>query len=348
MITKKHFILSLAWLGFASIAPAAGEDSQASSQGEDASAAKSDNASSQGQDASAAKSDNASSQGQDASAAKSDNASSQGQDASAAKSDNSNNESASQASPIQSAARPYKLSIDAPVQLAGSDAAAKAFQTSVLPGMIAMEQKLLPEYRSESPQYLSSISFDPSKLVLSADSSARVYFLGEGAGYQNTLGISTTNAGPTSPGAALIFPNASSSVGFGGGGTALRSAGEPLLAGDFVDLGTLKAGTALDFFLIANGAVGGSDFVSTNQSLNKDGIVHAVAMSTPGSPYLIISFEDMVGGGDHDYNDVYFALALGNTNVAHLIGLGAPEPSLALGALMAGGALCGFGRRRRA
>ena len=257
----------------------------------------------------------------------------------------------SQVSPVQSPARPYNLSIDAPVQLAGSDAAAKAFQTNVLPGMIATELKLLPEQKYESPSYLSSISFDPSKLVLSSDTAARVYFLGEGAGYQNTLGISTTNSGPLSPGASLIFPNASSSVGFNGSGKPVRSTGEPLLPGDFVDLGTLKAGTALDFFLISNGAVGGKDVLSTNKSLNADGIIHAVALSTPGSPYLVISFEDMVGGGDHDYNDVYFAVDLGSattSSVAKLVSLGAPEPSLALGALLAGGAMFGFSRRRMA
>jgi len=251
-------------------------------------------------------------------------------------------------SPVQSPARPYGLSIDAPVQLAGSDAAAAAFQANVLPGMISTEQTLLPEYRNESSQYLSTISFDPSKLVLSADTTARAYFLGEGAGYLNTLGMSTTNAGPQSPGATLIFPNASSSIGFGGSGTPVRSVGEPLLPGDFVDLGNLKAGTALDYFLIANGANGGGTVLSTNKSLNSDGIVHAIAMATPGSPYLVISFEDMPGGGDHDYNDVYFAVERGSANVASIMGMGAPEPSLALGALLAGGILFGCSRRRLA
>ena len=131
--------------------------------------------------------------------------------------------SAQVASPIQSPATPYNLTIDAPVQIAGSDAASADFQANVLPGMMASELKLLPEYRNESAQYLSTIGFDPSKLVLSQDATARVYFLGEGATYKNTLGISTTDLGPQSPGASLIFPNASSSVGLGGSGTPLRS-----------------------------------------------------------------------------------------------------------------------------
>ncbi|MEI7911005.1 MAG: DUF4114 domain-containing protein [Verrucomicrobiota bacterium] len=255
---------------------------------------------------------------------------------------------ASQVSPVQSAARPYNLSIDGLVQIAGSDAAAAAFQANVLPGMLAAETKLLPEYKSHTPQNLATFSLDPSKLVLSVDTIGRAYFLGEGAAYQNTLGISTTDLGPASAGATLIFPNASNPLALGGSGKAIRTPTDPLLPGDFVDLGALKAGTALDFFLIAFGATGGTNFVSTNLSLNKDGLIHAVAMATPGSPYLVISFEDTIAGGDRDYNDVFFAVDIGKANVAHLMGLGAPEPSLALGALMAGGALCGFGRRRRA
>lgn len=254
--------------------------------------------------------------------------------------------SAQQVSPVQSAARPYNLDIIAPVQVAGSDAAAAGFQTHVLPGMLNTVRTLLPDYRSKSAKDLAAISLDPSKLVLGFDSTARVYFLGEGAGYQNTLGISTTGGGPLSPGASLVFPNASSSLGFTGTGTPIRSSSEPLLAGDFVNLGNLKAGTALDFFLIANGALGGKNLVSTNQSLNQDGLVHAVVMATPGSPYLVISFEDMMGGGDRDYNDTFFAVDVGKANVQKLLGLSAPEPSLALGALLTGAVFLGGSRRR--
>ncbi len=250
-------------------------------------------------------------------------------------------------SPVQSAARPYNLSIIAPVQVAGSDAASRAFQTSVLPGMLAAMKTILPEYKSKSAMDLAAISLDPSKLVLSVDTTARVYFLGEGAGYRNTIGISTTGGSPLSPGASIIFPDASSSDGYGGSGSLVRTSNEPLVAGDFVNLGTFKAGTALDFFLIASGATGGRNFSSTNQSLNSDGIVHAVSLAANGSAYLIIGFEDMMGGGDKDYNDVVFAVELGKANVAQLMGLGAPEPSLALGSLCAGVALFAFGRHRR-
>ena len=251
------------------------------------------------------------------------------------------------ASPVQSAARPYNLNIVAPVETAGSDAASKAFQTNVLPGLLDTVKQVLPEYKSHTVANLAAISSGASMLNLSADSTARVYFLTEGAANRNTLGISTTGGGPLSPDAALIFPNASSATGFGGSGSLVRTSNEPLVPGDFVNLGSFKAGTALDFFLIASGATGGTDFFSTNASLNKDGIIHSVTMAANGSTYLIIGFEDLKGGGDRDFNDVVVAIEITPSIVSHIAGLGAPEPSLATGALITALALLGFTRRRR-
>lgn len=255
--------------------------------------------------------------------------------------------SAQTESPVQSAARPYDLDIAAPVMVAGSDEASKAFQTDVLPDMLKLVQTNLAE--SKSLKNLSTIALDPSKLVLSTDSTARVYFLGEGAGYRNSLGFSTTGDGPLGEDAQLIFPEASSAVGYGGTGALVRNSKEPLVPGDFVDLGNFKAGTALDFFLIANGATGGKDFYSTDASENRDGIIHAVSLAANGSAYLIIGFEDMNGGGDKDYNDLVFAVEIGKENVENLTetaGLGAPEPSLPAGMLLTASLVLGFTRRR--
>ncbi|MEI8038719.1 MAG: DUF4114 domain-containing protein [Verrucomicrobiota bacterium] len=251
------------------------------------------------------------------------------------------------ASPVQSAARPYNLNIVGPVEIAGSDAAAKTFQTNVLPGLLDTVKQVLPEYKSHTVADLAAISSGASLLKINADSTARVYFLTEGAGNRNTLGISTTGGSPLSPDAALIFPNASSSTGYGGSGSLVRTSNEPLVPGDFVNLGSFKAGTALDFFLIASGATGGTDFFSTNSSLNKDGIIHSVTMAANGSTYLIIGFEDLKGGGDRDFNDVVIAVEVTPSIVPHIAGIGAPEPSLATGALITCLALLGFTRRRR-
>ena len=61
------------------------------------------------------------------------------------------------------------------------------------------------------------------------------------------------------------------------------------------------------------------------------------------SPYLVMSFEDMAGGGDRDYNDVVFAVDIGAINVKRL--LSTPEPaSWALAISL--GAVALFWRRR--
>jgi len=248
------------------------------------------------------------------------------------------------ASPIQSAARPYGLSIVNTVQVAGSDASSATFQSDVLPGMLDAINLNLSESASVSD--LSSISLDPGKLVLGYDSNVRVYFLGEGAGYRNSLGFTTSGNSPLSPDAKLIFPDASANTGYGGNGSSVRSTSAPVLAGDFVDLGSFTAGTNLDFFLIANGATGGRQFFSTNQAANSDGIIHAVSLAQNGSAYLIIGFEDVLKGGDKDYNDLVFAVEIGRQNVEHLVRLSAPEPSLAIGSALAGVAMFGARRRR--
>jgi len=50
-----------------------------------------------------------------------------------------------------------------------------------------------------------------------------------------------------------------------------------------------------------------------------------VAFALADSPYLLIGFEDMYNGGDLDYNDLLFAVDIGEANVASLPGV--PEPA---------------------
>jgi len=228
-------------------------------------------------------------------------------------------------SPIQSSARPFGLDIVDQVQLAGSDSDSAEFQTDVLPTVNEWINLNLSE--NQAVEVTSSIKLDPSKLSLATASDARVYFVGEGAGYHNTLGFNTGGGGISTGNPLLIFPDASSSSSYYGGvsNTGVRSASAPLLPGDFVDLGTLEAGTQLDFFLISNGANGGTNVFSTDTSVNPDGIDHVVAFALTDSPYLLIGFEDLYGGGDLDYNDLLFVVDIGTTNVEVLTS--APEPS---------------------
>ncbi|MCL4201659.1 MAG: DUF4114 domain-containing protein [Pirellulaceae bacterium] len=237
-------------------------------------------------------------------------------------------------SPIQSAARPFNLKIVDQVALAGSDAASADFSKNTLPTM----QRLIDQNLSERVaitdrgQMGSLIALDPNALRLSVAADVRVYFVGEGAAYHNSLGFNTGGGGIDTGDPLLIFPDASSPVTYLSSGAEPRTRSTPLFPGDFVELGSFDAGTQLDFFLIANGANGGRNIFSTDSRVNSDGIDHVVAFAQVQSPYVLIGFEDMVGGGDRDYNDLLFAVYFGEQNVNTLIrtaalhGVPAPEP----------------------
>jgi hypothetical protein len=251
-------------------------------------------------------------------------------------------------SPVQAAARPYGIEIVDKVSLAGSDEASALFQAKVLPSITQLINTNLSETSKFSQA--NNFSLDPTKLRMAVESASRVYFVGEGAGYRNTLGFNTIEAGQATPttaltdSAQLIFPDATSSVStYNPASTVKRTASNPLLPGDFVDLGTFGAGSMLDFFLIADGASGGKTVWTTSATRNSDRIDHVVAFALPDSPYLVIAFEDLAGGGDRDYNDVVFAVDIGAINVQRL--LSTPEPAtwaLAFGL----GAVAFFWRRR--
>jgi len=240
------------------------------------------------------------------------------------------------ASPVQSSARPFGLDIVDKVQLAGSDEASATFQKSVLPGLNGYLSGALSEGKKVND---NALLLDPSKLKLATDSNVRAYFIGEGAGYENSLGFNTSGGGVTSGDPALIFPNAST------GGR--RTDSTPLQAGDFVDLGKLLGGQKLDFFLIANGATRTPGAVySTDSSVNPDGINHVVSFATIYDSYLVIGFEDLLGGGDRDFNDLLFAIDIGAVNVAALTGTPEPATYMTMGLFLVGGVW--VARRRKA
>jgi hypothetical protein len=222
-------------------------------------------------------------------------------------------------SKTQSASRPFGLEIADSVRRVNSDSRASAFNKDYLKKLGNLDSAAL----SKSLRYgnSSSVMVDPSKLQLSSAYDTRVYFISEGAGYHNTLGFNTSGGGVASGDPQLIFPDASSGNG--------RSTSEPLRSGDFVNLGTMKSGTKLDFFLVANGANGGTNVYSTEDSVNPDGIRHVMshAQIFPGSPYLMLAFEDLYGGGDQDYNDLIVAIDIGAENIEKIVKtIGAPEP----------------------
>ncbi len=238
---------------------------------------------------------------------------------------------------------PFNIPLAGEIKDYKTDKRSREFQRETLWSIKDMLNLNLSE---RNPVNDASIMLDPSKLILSTAADVRVYFIGEGAAYRNTLGFNTSGGDYRNPDSRLIFPNASSLLGTeytqGTLASGKRNADNPLLPGDFVDLGRFSAGTTLDFFLIANGAAGGKNVFSTRTQLNPDRINHAVAFTLPNSPYLIIGFEDLLGGGDRDFNDLLFAVDIGVANVQHLAG---SEP-ITLAMFGALGSLLVVARRR--
>ena len=306
------------------------------SESESVSSAKSED--SKSSESSSSKASSSASKSDDSSNSKSD-------DSGSGKSDSESSKASSGTpSPVQSKADPYGLKVAGEVMIGGSDSASKSFMQNVLPGLNQFVNKALPETKNNTKS--AAFQIDPNKLILATSGNVRAYFVSEGAGYHNAIGLdAVTGKDPrssweevNSDSSRLIFPDASSSTGTltdGTGKSGVRTANEPVLAGDFVDLGKQSAGTKLDFFLMANGArQSWSSIFSGNSALNGDGFKQHVAGFTASlfavpslnSPYIFLSFEDLWGGGDKDINDTIIAIDIGAKNVAAL--LATPEPSM--------------------
>ena len=205
-------------------------------------------------------------------------------------------------SPVQSNVDPLGIPIVGPVLAANSDTTSKQFDQTVLPAALNFVGANLPEGQNNSANP-ALLSIDPSKITLATTVNLQAYFISEGAGYDNTLGFNPNGIGDGGPNARIIFPDIASQEDYNPNPATVygaRTPEEPLLPGDFVNLGTFKAGTSLDFFLIANGANGGTPvYNSGGAAANPDGFDHVRAFTTsPNSPYLFLAFEDLPNGGD--------------------------------------------------
>lgn len=238
-----------------------------------------------------------------------------------------------QVSEFQADARPFGLQPFALVYKSGTDARSLDFNTNAMPFF----KQLINQQLRESANFSGSregFKLDASRLFLrtASDRPIRVYFVHEGAGYHNSLGFSMTPAGSTTEGSrSLIFPDAS----FNGPDSTHRNNDNPLVSGDFVEIGVGGPGIQLDFFCVANGAgkphtFGGTRIFGTwhnNIARNADGIQHVVAFLLPDSPYVLIGFEDIHGGGDLDYNDCLFVIDIGEVNAENLFDVQATLPN---------------------
>ncbi len=200
------------------------------------------------------------------------------------------------------------MPVVSPVMRARSDARSTHFSNTYISTLRQIIDVSLKE--GVVLQNVSTLKLDANKLFLrqQANQSIRVYFLAEGAGYMNTVGFAFTPAGSETAGTPyLVFPNASTG--------SRRTTSTPVMEGDFVDIGRGGNGFQLDFFLISNGANGGTTWLWNDIDKNSDKLQHVVAYHVPGSSLILIGFEDILGGGDLDYNDCLFVVDIGFENI---------------------------------
>jgi Domain of unknown function (DUF4114) len=217
------------------------------------------------------------------------------------------------------------------------------------------------EGRYLSPETIQAKQVDLSKLTLKFDHDAKVFFIGETAGgYRNQLDFKATTGSEVKTG--KIFGDTSCNTGDSGftnfskfcanPNDALEgkvAPDKPLNVGDWVNIGSFKAGTKLDFQLVSNNINGGisengvKGIFGLDQALNPDGLQHVIAYYY--KDYLVLGFEDLWGGGDKDYNDTVFAIDIGKANAGAAANV--PEPSVVAAMFAAAGLGLMKTRRRR-
>ncbi len=181
-------------------------------------------------------------------------------------------------------------------------------------GLLDSINASLPEYQHlpiSHPQYLKS--GNEADIILNELADVWITFVGEGAGYTNSIGYYTYNAA-TPPQTindiskyTIIFPNAS----LGGSGGSMTS-------GDKVKLGRFPAGTGIGWFIVANGWNGTSvvnpPTYYSDPVLNPETLPanrqHTVLLYNNLRGLLLLGFEDQIRNtatsSDEDFNDALF------------------------------------------
>jgi hypothetical protein len=113
-------------------------------------------------------------------------------------------------------------------------------------------------------------------------------------------------------------------------------------AGQVFTLSNIKAGAEIVFGLFVNDT--NSIFFSGNSKRNDDGVNHA-KFSTLENNNVEVSFEDLYGGGDKDYNDLIFSVS--NVKIGGSSTLPVPESNSLL-MIILGLLLIGFSKFRSA
>ncbi len=156
-------------------------------------------------------------------------------------------------------------------------------------------------------------------LLVQNDGDVYVTFKSSDAGYTSTMSFNGQN----------LFTNHSSSE------------------GTTLNLGSFSAGTALNFQLLVHNT--GNTFSTGMGALNPDGIAHTL-VSDMGNGSTQVGWEDLLGGGDLDYNDLVFEFSNTTTEGDEIPGsedpgklIANPEPSTMI---LFGSGLLGLGAWR--
>lgn len=190
----------------------------------------------------------------------------------------------------------------------------ESVRDKITQGLLDSINASLPEYKHltvSHPQYL--LSGNEANVVLKELADVWITFVGEGAGYANSMGYYTYDVANPPKSASditkytIIFPNSSLS-GSGGG----------MQSGDKVKLGRFTAGTAIGWFLVANGW-NGSGVVNPptyysdpefNPETDPTKRQHTVLLYNQLRSLLLIGFDDQIRNtatsSDEDFNDVLF------------------------------------------
>jgi hypothetical protein len=191
------------------------------------------------------------------------------------------------------------------------------------------------ERQAQTQTFLDSYELDTSKLFWNGVDPVEVYFINEGAGYRNQLFYSAYDDVGNQKASEMIFSDISSKK------SILSEHDGPLKLGEGVSLGEFEGPTQLDFSIKSNGKNGGTTMLGTNAADNPNGLQHVVGFQH--NDWIILGFEDIVGGGDLDYNDVVFAVR--GIQAGAPPAEDVPEPSALLGIAILG--MAGVATRRR-
>ncbi len=187
------------------------------------------------------------------------------------------------------------------------------------------------------------------KIKISTDVQAHVHFDGSGAGFHNTVGMYTYDNTGKITSTQILFADVSSG-GVQGGATDFSTA---LKAGQHIGFfvapnaaeksdiqGMLKDGGSFHLVNTADGAPANvldgkpmqlafhssndqwtnvhtqywTDLFTTNTKDNVDGFQHAKVTTDPTTGQLHVAFEDLLGGGDHNFHDANFTVDIGTVN----------------------------------